>query len=94
MIPIFIGTKSEVVLRCKNGTDTEFNILSVLCIFSIIIQNQNGLVIELVLVTVVSSKEQKLYALVSIEIQDSTHPCSRTKIQALLFSGCPYIKGP
>jgi len=40
--------------------------------FRSIIQNQEDLVIELVLVTVVPSKEQKVYALVSIKIQDST----------------------
>jgi hypothetical protein len=59
-------------LDAKNGTDTEFSVPSALCMFRSIIQNQKGLVIELVLVTVVSSKEQKVYALVSIKIQEST----------------------
>jgi len=39
--------------------------------FRSIIQNQKGLIIELVLVTLVSSQEQKVYAVASIKIQDS-----------------------
>lgn len=57
MIPIFVGR--------ENDTDTEFSVLGALFMFRSIIQNQKGLVIELVLVTVVSSNEQHMSALVS-----------------------------
>jgi hypothetical protein len=53
--------------------------------FRSIIQNQKGLVLELVLVTVVSKKDQQVYALVSIKVKDSTKPYSSTKKRYYCF---------
>jgi hypothetical protein len=62
--------------------------------FRNIIQNQKGPVIELVLVTVVSSQEQKVYGVISFKIQDSTQALFQYQNTGTFVFWMPLHQGP